>query len=538
MDKRLALKVFKSGVFLLLIGTLLQSDLCAQSTIDAPATEKAPVLESVNALLQQLDEDYKKLLEISNHKVEITNAEKLLAETNDNTTWTNYSEAIRLLRDYRDKAAVPLLLRYILIHTERSSRHVMIPEYVKTLEVLTGKPLTIKYQEGAELRVSLANQIGPWWKENKDQITVDPEGMDDKSLALFVNNLLSEIRGLGEFTRSRAERETCYVTNQTVHYNLLKKAESSRSLHEEIFPRQFPLVLSACEDQPVFPYEAVWLLSEFCKAGMAEKTHAIASDPKQDLAVRLACWLGMYRAGHAYPSEEMIQLYQQETDFERRLIILASMRWGSKILVPTLLTAMDDKNFEIATAAACSVVKFEVPEALPKIEKLLSVEHESPLLVYNALAELKSFDAKLLLRKLLLDSLEGGANRAHLARLLDAYESAWGVTPYGRMRTSEEVIVRARNGLQFADEAIKKRQNELVKLTANVDSVHEQVKSAEKILELRLSEYRRLSGLLGDEVITADVVQEAKVKLDASRAEMEAVQQNLVDAKARLELLQ
>jgi HEAT repeat protein len=298
------------------------------------------------------------------------------------------------------------------------------------------------------------------------------------------------------------------------------------------------LVLSACEDQPVFPYEAVWLLSEFCKAGMAEKTHAIASDPKQDLAVRLACWLGMYRAGHAYPSEEMIQLYQQETDFERRLIILASMRWGSKVLVPTLLTAMDDKNFEIASAAACSVVKFEVPAALPKIEKLLSVEHESPLLVYNALAELKSFDAKLLLRKLLLDSLEGGANRAHLGRLLDAYESAWGVTQYGRMRTSEEVIVRARNGLQFADEAIKKRQTELVKLTANVDSVHEQVKSAEKILELRLSEYRRLSGLLGDEVITADVVQEAKVKLDASRAEMEAVQQNLVDAKARLELLQ
>ena len=53
-----------------------------------------------------------------------------------------------------------------------------------------------------------------------------------------------------------------------------------------------------------------------------------------------------------------------------------------------------------------------------------------------------------------------------------------------------------------------------------------------------MSEYRRLSGLLGDEVVTADVVQEAKVKLDASRAEMEAVQQNLVDAKARLELLQ
>lgn len=494
--------------------------------------------DSVQELLSQLEADYKELLVLTQHKLKLEEASKLLAETNDNSTWTNYSSACKILREYRAKAAVPLLLKYMIVHTERSSRHVMIPEYANTLEQLTGLTLEFKYRSGPEEKDILAEQIAPWWSENKAKIQVDPQEMDDRAFAKYVRNLLDEIRGLGEFTRARAERETCYVTNQTVQYNLLKKSESSRPLSVEVVPRMLPIVLNDCEESPVFAYETVWLLSEFCKAGLGDGVLEAANDTKKSSAVRLACWLGMYRAGNEYPSKELVELYQQEKDFERRLILLASMRWGNRAVVPALLLAMEDQNFEIASAAACAVVKFQPPEAILKIEKMLSIERESPLLVYNALAEFKSLESKLLLKKLLEDGLDGGANRAHMGRLLDAFETAWEVAPYARSRSNDDELVRARTGLDFAELALKKRDQEIANTRANVDNVQEQLRLAEKILELRLSEYRRLSALLGDEIVSTEVVQEAKQELEKSRTEVETRKRQLVDAKARLEKLE
>jgi hypothetical protein len=535
VDIGMFLRAVRNVVILWLLGIAPRTELVAQSELAKPASEQITVVDAFEDLLRQLDEAYLQSLESSSIESEVRKAEALLLETNDNTKWTNFKEACKLLREHRDKAAVPLLLKYILVHTERSSRHVMIPEYLRTVEQLTGKPLPIKYQDGPELRTRLTAQIEMWWKENKGSFTVDLQEMDDKALGVYIRNRLLEIRELGEFTRSRAERETCYVTCQTVHYGLLKKSEAMTPLDGGNLLQQLSLVLEGCEDQLDFPYEAVWFISEICKAGLADKVLESASDSNRDSAVRLVCWLALYRAGYAYPTQEMIELFQQEVDFERRLILLASMRWGSKDVVPTLVAALEDKNFEIASAATTSVVPFDAPEALPKIEKLLSVERESPLLVYNALAEMKSFDAKLLLKKLLVEALDGGANRAHLSRLLDAYESAWGVTHHSRLRNSSDIIVRARTGLQFAEVTIQKRKDEVEKLTASVESLGEQLKIAEKVLELRQSEYRRLSGLLGDEVITAEVVQEAKAKLDLSRTEVEGCVQAIVDAKAQLE---
>ncbi|MFO0941219.1 MAG: HEAT repeat domain-containing protein [Pirellulales bacterium] len=420
-----------SFLFFLLVFSELRAQEKSIESIKASASKASLVQE----LLTQLDKDYQSLRQSSPHKLKLEQAEKLLAETNDNTTWTNFSIACKILREHRAKAAVPLLLKYMIVHTDRSSRHVIIPEYIKTLEQLTGKTLVIN-NPGTEKKDALAEQISQWWRENEAQIQVDPQEMDDHAFVKYANNLLNEIKGVGEFTRTRAERETCYVTNQTVHYNLLKKAESSRPLNELIVPRLLPLVLKACDEAPVFAYEAVWLLSDFCKVGLGEKIRETADDPNQSAAVRLACWLGMYRAGYVYPSKELVELYRQEKDFERRLVILASMRWGNRDVVPTLLIAMDDPNFEIASAAACAVVKFQTTEAIAKFEKLLSVERDSPLLVYNALADLKTYESKLLLKTLLKDGLNGGANQAHLGRLLDAFESAWGARPNIRPRVA------------------------------------------------------------------------------------------------------
>lgn len=531
-------KLGSAGVCFLLMVPALHDYSSAQTPAVKSNDRSVAEPDSVQELLSQLETDYKELLGLTQHKLKLEEASKLLAETNDNSTWTNYSSACKILREYRAKAAVPLLLKYMIVHTERSSRHVMIPEYVSTLEQLTGLTLELKYRSGPEERDVLAEQIDSWWSENKAKIQVDPQEMDDQAFAKYVRNLLDEIRALGEFTRTRAERETCYVTNQAVQYNLLKKAESSRPLSVEVVPRMLPIALKACEESPVFAYETVWLLSEFCKAGIGDGVLEAANDSKKSSAVRLACWLAMYRAGNAYPSKELVELYQQEKDFERRLILLASMRWGNREVIPTLLMAMEDQNFEIASAAACAVVKFQPPDAILKIEKMLSIERESPLLVYNALAEFKSIESKLLLKKLLEDGLDGGANRAHMGRLLDAFETAWEVAPYARSRSNDDELVRARTGLDFAELALKKRDQEIANTRAHVDNVQEQLRLAEKILELRLSEYRRLSALLGDEIVSTELVQEAKQELEKSRTEVETRKRQLVDAKARLEKLE
>lgn len=520
--------------FLVTTTSMTSRSLLAQEPKTADSVRASKVEEAIKTF----QTEYLSLLAKAKHKSQLEQAEQLLAETNDNTHWTNYSAATKLLRDHRDKAAVPLLLQYMLVHTQRSSRHVMIPEYIRTIEILSGRKLVVENLQSTDLAEDMAPQILKWWSENEPTLAVDPSEMGEAELAVYVDNLLAEARSLGEFTRSRQERETCYVTSQTVIYNLLKKSETIQRLDGEIGEKILPVVIAASDDQPVFPYETVWILSELVKIGQEKSILKIAMDDKQDPAIRLACWLSLYRAGSAYPTREMLQVFEKETDFERRLILLVSLRWGGKESIPTLLTAMDDSNFEVATAAACATVVFQAQEALPKIEKLLMVDRESPLLLYNALAEFKTHEARLILKRLLAVALDGGANRQHLSRLLDAFQGAWGFVSYNRPSTDDDVIVISRMGLEFAEEAIRKRERETTQARANLESVQTQVKLAEKILELRQTEYRRLSALLGDEVVTAEVVQEAKRELDKSRTEVETKKQQWVDAKSRAELLE
>jgi|JI9StandDraft_1071089.scaffolds.fasta_scaffold10199_5 hypothetical protein len=511
---------------------------CPKASAQEQVSDAAKENPNPKDVINKLKLAYTQLLQSSKHRAQVEQAAQLLAETNDNTHWTNYSVAAKLLQEHRDKAAIPLLLQYIVIHTERSSRHVMIPEYAKTIEFLTGRECNLGRAQAAYPVERLAPLVLQWWMDNEATLSVEPETMDDKELAAYVKTLLSEARSQGEFTRTRAERETCYVTSQTVNYGLLKKSESTQRLSGDVATKLLPLVLSASDDQPLFPYEAVWLLSDLAKMGQEVEIRKLALDPNQDRAIRLACLLGLYRAGASYPTETILHLYQNEVDFERRLILLVSMRWGGKEVLPILLSAMDDTNFEIAGAAACATVGFKSSDALVKFEKMLMVERENPFLLYNALAEYKTHEARLVLKRLLVAALDGGPNRQNVSRLLDSFETAWGVIAYNRSRSSDDVIVRARTGLEFAEEALRKRERELVQLRANVESIDVQLKLAEKILELRQAEYRRLSVLLGDEVVAATVVQEAKQELDKMRTEVELRKQQLVDAKARVELLQ
>jgi len=72
-------------------------------------------------------------------------------------------------------------------------------------------------------------------------------------------------------------------------------------------------------------------------------------------------------------------LLASETDRERRLILLLSLRWGDEQATTTLLANLDDLDAEIATAAACALVDIQPDAAIPKLKKLLEMVEESSI---------------------------------------------------------------------------------------------------------------------------------------------------------------
>lgn len=185
--------------FLLVSDSVTSEKLLAQE----PTTAKSGFPPKVEEAIKTFQTAYLSLLAEAKHKSHLEQAEQLLAETNDNTHWTNYSAATKLLRDHREKAAVPLLLQYMLVHTQRSSRHVMIPEYIRTVEILSGRKFAVENLQTPDLAESMAPQILQWWIENEKTLAVEPDAMAEVELAVYVDNLLSEARSLGEFTRDR-----------------------------------------------------------------------------------------------------------------------------------------------------------------------------------------------------------------------------------------------------------------------------------------------------------------------------------------------
>src|SRR5262245_51900593 len=97
--------------------------------------------EGGDKLIEQLDADFEPLLKKERDPEPLRKAARLLKETNQSSTWTNYSSACAILRQARSKAAVPLLLKYMIQHAGYGSGHVLVPEYASTIEQLTGKEL-------------------------------------------------------------------------------------------------------------------------------------------------------------------------------------------------------------------------------------------------------------------------------------------------------------------------------------------------------------------------------------------------------------
>jgi hypothetical protein len=199
---------------------------------------------------------------------------------------------------------------------------------------------------------------------------------------------------------------------------------------------------------------------------------------------------------------------------------------------------MDDKNLEIATAAACALCDVKPKEAIPKFQRLLDRQHaEPPILLLQALAEYKTLAAKALFKRLLADAVEGTQNSQHLYRIISPFADVWGIDRSRYHPDDRDYRRQASLLLTIANEMEVKQQAERQRQITLVENLQIQLEVAEEIEELRRREYKRLLMLQSDEVISSKESENAHQLLSASVAEVNEIQSKLIAQKAWLDSL-
>src|SRR5678816_389534 len=140
-------------------------------------------------LLAKLDASVEKLLEKEPQAQEVRKAAELLRTTNNSDRWTNYADAVKILRQTRPKAGIPLLLAYMVRHSDRGSSHISVAEYAQTLTMLTGKEIPNPYQYVADrktpVRVAVEKLAADWWEPGQDKIDTDIGKWSDEQLQVL-----------------------------------------------------------------------------------------------------------------------------------------------------------------------------------------------------------------------------------------------------------------------------------------------------------------------------------------------------------------
>jgi len=553
------------GMILLLLGGFSVNPLAYCQ--DVELSEKVQARQTLRTpaedeLLYELETDFVELLKKSKNFEALLDAERLLESTDEGANWTNYSSATRILRQTRDIAAIPLLLRYIVLHSRHGNAHIRLPEYVHTISIIAGKDLTSllnsltsEPSHEESIRTKVQELCDNWWSKDKLTLSIDSEQMSTEQLHIVAAKLLESVRSATDFSGAGGKSDSAYGAYHNVYYRLNDSPYGPPEI-SPLHPSMLPMLLApsgflAPSGYPTdqspqgsrtnnrFPFEAVIVLREIAKNGGHEEIKSIVQDDNQNSTVHLICLLALYRAGYPYDTEKMLLLLTKETDLERRLIALLSLRWGDERATAALLTYLDDANIEIATAAACALVDARPPEAAPKLKKLLDRNfEEAPLMLFSTIASFDSRETRAIIKDVLIEALEGKKNSQHLYRLLDAFADAWKIPrevytePNG---TRDDNYARqARLALNYGLEQEKKKQADFERLTAVTESMRIQLKVATDIQKLRRDEYKRLLALQGDDVVSSQESQRAQEQLQAASAEVESLRSALREKEALL----
>jgi hypothetical protein len=355
-------------------------------------------------LVERLDADFETLVAQDPNRVQMRQAARLLEESNERGGW-GYREALKIVRQTRCKAGIPLLLKHMIATAGgKGNAHIAIPDYADTLSILTGDDVASPYRAGPNpqtaVRAGVQDLVDKWWAPRQAEITTNLDKMTAEQLEVVADRLLKKASQDNYLNASPGREEvTAYRFFHLVTYGIVQPRSSSsgRALWypEELRAAMVrPLLARAgYVQEPTaetrqtrgrIPYAAIGLLADLRRNHEALDLPQIADDARQNTATRLTCTLALLAADEELKTPVLLSILETEKDLENRLVAILALQYsrergpaGAK-----LVELLDDSNREVRVAATCALRGPRPGQALPKLKKFVDELVVCPAKVY------------------------------------------------------------------------------------------------------------------------------------------------------------
>ncbi|MEW6737802.1 MAG: HEAT repeat domain-containing protein [Acidobacteriota bacterium] len=434
-------------LFLTLCILLVVGSTKVSAGIDASKNKQLP--KDKVALYQQLDDDFEELLKTERNQEPLREAARLLAETNQNSHWMNFYDATALIRRHRSKAAIPLLMKYMIEHSPFSTAHSAISNYIDTLRILTGERLTLTdlpekgVNRQQSIEAAVIKMYVEWWQPNKKHLTTDLGKMAEDRVKFVVSELLRHSDR--EFERYHYALDSDrLVSTQALHDRLAasfrKRSGRQGWWKEELHGRMTTILLdlvgytSQPPNDPTagstrIAYAAIPMLAVLRQEGQAQILDKVAEDQKQNNATRLTCILALHFASEDMNIEAVVSILDTDPRLECRVLSLLTLGLSDKnaVAVPKLVAALKDNNQEIRLAAMQGLEAFAPQVALSNLSSIVRDGEPSELVrpSIKLLGRIGGDDAASVLAEYLEKTLKPGGNKSYaLYYALNAFSEA------------------------------------------------------------------------------------------------------------------
>jgi hypothetical protein len=272
----------------------------------------------LSAWVQALAQDAEELLarEPAATQEALRKAEQLLRrDAQAAATWTAYSEAIKLVRQNRSKAAIPLLLGVLADDRLQSDNY--RDAIYKTFVILTGRPIPQRTVE------EVARE---WWSAHKGEITVDPAQMTPGECREIVVEILRQTAwGMEERvpeSKDTADRRllSVYQIERFFEKHSPYQSYDPSDLHPSFLPE-----LLAAADKPRTRWCVIGPLAVMRQKGWAKELDQVVADREAPSARRVLGAIAILNAEQPLPVEPLIQILRTEKDVELRMAAIYAL---------------------------------------------------------------------------------------------------------------------------------------------------------------------------------------------------------------------
>jgi hypothetical protein len=405
-----------------------------------------------------LQAEYEEALAREPNPQVVRNAAKLLEETNQSSHWTNYFQAMTILRQARPKAGLPLLMMYMVKHATTANG--APAAYCSTFTILSGEDCGIHSDRGLEswpardAQDHVAALLTDWWLPKLAAITTDQRAMTPDQLRRIVDALLPQGGYYYQFERLHPDRRPGPVDvgglAEVLADGLGKKqisvSERRNWNPEDLSAALLPYMLErlgyirpaaapagAVPDRPVasvpmdLVYQVLPMLIELRQNGQAADLDHVAADRGQPGMVRVMCILAVYGAGEKLDAPLLSTIADEEKQMEIRQLAILALGYGAdqEGVVAKLTALLGDANQNLRLAATWALTNARSSAAVPGLKQIINAP-DSDNRVYHALcalAGIRTKESAAALADFLAAAADSPVKRGNPRIALSAFES-------------------------------------------------------------------------------------------------------------------